>query len=383
MGGFFPRFMKISIITKRFHTNLYYTVKALQEAGHAVSLLVWGRGQSENHDIIEPFVIGYSAWSLALNRQINKIKSAAVRDFLKHKIPFINLEEMIDFKRLKNKLAEEKPDVILVRAYPNITFLLMIWLSVRACGRVFLMAQTAEHYGETLAKKIYLFVLKKILRVKGLITPLKNSLRQKDDFFIYLPFVIEAKHFHKEYFQNDKINIISVGKFVRRKDHLGLLQAVNGLKDKNNYAVTLLGEKVEEPVLQEIYDYIRANGLADIVDLKFNLPHEKVLSEYRHYDLFVLPSYGEPAAYSPLEAMAAKLPVIVSDTCGTKCYIKEGENGYIFASHDFFDLQDKIEKIAGDRENLKQMGEKAFKIAENEFSLKVFQDGFAEAADKI
>jgi glycosyltransferase involved in cell wall biosynthesis len=368
--------MKVVIVTKRFHTNLYYTVKALQEAGHAVSLLVWGVGQSENHDIIEPFVIGYSAWSLALNKKIDKIKNAKIRDFFKRKIPFINLEEMIDFKKLKRKLAEEKPDVIFVRAYPNITFFLMIILSVRACKNVFLMAQTAEHYGETIAKKIYLFVLKKILHVKGLITPLKNSLSLKDDFFVYLPFVIETHGFHKECFKNDKINIISVGKFVRRKDHLALLEAVNAIKNKDDYTVTLLGERVEEEVLVRINEYIAANYLEDIVKIKFDLPHQEVLFGYKNYDLYVLPSYNEPAAYSPLEAMAAKLPVIVSDTCGTKCYIKEGENGYVFTSHDFFDLQEKIEKIAKDRENLKRMGEAAFEIAKNEHSLKVFEEGF-------
>lgn len=368
--------MKIVIVTKRFHTNLYYTVKALQEAGHAVSLLVWGRGQSENHDIIEPFVIGYSAWSLALIKKIDKIKNAKIRDFLKHKLPFINLEEMIDFKKLKNKLAEEKPDVIWVRAYPNITFFLMIVLSVRACKNVFLMAQTAEHYGETIAKKIYLFVLKKILHVKGLITPLKNSLPLKDDFFIYLPFVIETNSFHKEYFKDGKINIISIGKFVRRKDHLGLLEAVNAIKNKDDYAVTLLGERVEEEVLAKLNEYIAANYLENIVKIKFDLPHREVLAGYKNYDLFVLPSYNEPAAYSPLEAMANKLPIIVSDTCGTKCYIKEGENGYVFASHDFFDLQEKIEKITKDKDNLARMGETAFEIAKTEHALKVFQDGF-------
>lgn len=370
--------MKIAIVTKRFHTNLYYTVKALQAAGHTVSLLVWGVGQSENHDIIEPFVIGYSKWSLALNKQIDKIKSEKIRDFLKHKLPFINLEELIDFRKLKNKLREINPDVVLARAYPSVTFFLMIILARRCCRQVFLMAQTAEHYGETFAKKIYLFVLKKVLRVKGLITPLKNSLAQKDDFFIYLPFVIEAKNFHKEYFKDDKINIVSVGKFVKRKDHLVLIEAINNLKNKKDYTLTLLGEMVDEEILVKINEYIAANFLENIVRLKFDLPHQEVLSAYKHYDLFVLPSYDEPAAYSPLEAMAAKLPVIVSDTCGTKCYISEGVNGSVFISHDFFDLQERIEKISKDRENLKKMGEDAFETARAEHSLEAFQKGFAE-----
>jgi glycosyltransferase involved in cell wall biosynthesis len=370
--------MKIAIITKRFHTNLYYTVKALQEAGQAVELLVWGKGFSEKHDIIEPFVIGYSGWSVALVKQIDKIKHEKLRNFLKYNLPFINLTEMIDFRKLKNKLREIKPDVVLVRAYPNLTFFLMIVLARRACRKVFLMAQTAEHYGETLSKKIYLFVLKKILDIKGLITPLCNSLPQRDDFFIYLPFVIAAPEFDKKYFRNDQINIFSIGKFVRRKDHLLLLRAVNSLKDKYPLKLTILGEKVEDQVWQEINDYISVEKLQNIVEIKANLPYAEALASYQDFDLFVLPAYGEPAAYSPLEAMANKLPVIVSDTCGTKCYIKEGETGYIFKSRDWQDLVDKIEKIIGDRDKLKLMGEAAFRTARSDHSLEIFSNGLKE-----
>jgi glycosyltransferase involved in cell wall biosynthesis len=370
--------MKIAIVTKRFHTNLYYTVKALQRAGHAVELLVWHKGFSEKYDICEPFVIGYAPWSIALNKSIDKIKSAAVRDFIRHKLPFINLEEMIDTRRLKNRLEEIKPDIVLVRAYPNITFFSMICLARGACRNVFLMAQTAEHYGETLSKKIYLFVLKNILGIKGLITPLKNSLREHDDFFIYIPFVIEADDFRKEYFLNDRVNILSVGKFVRRKDQLGLLRAVDNLKNKYDLALTILGEKVDAAVLQEISDFIRTQGLEKIVDLKFNLPYAEALAGYKNFDLFVLPAYNEPAAYSPLEAMANKLPVIVSDTCGTQCYIKAAETGYIFRSHDYQDLAEKIEKIIGDHDKLRLMGAAAFNAAKTEYSLQVFRESFEE-----
>jgi glycosyltransferase involved in cell wall biosynthesis len=375
--------MKIAIITKRFHTNLYYTVEALREAGHAVELLAWGKGRSESYDIIEPFIIGYSGWSIALLKLIDKIPNGWIRDFFKRKLPFINLEEMIDFQKLKIKLKEIKPDIILARAYPNITFFLTIMLAGKFCRNVFLMAQTAEHYGETLSKKIYLFILKKILRVRGLITPLKNSLSKKDDFFAYLPFVIAAPDFNKEYFKNGKVNIFSIGKFVRRKDHLALLEAVNALKDKYDLSLTILGERVEEKIFREINDYIADNGLGKIAEIKSNLPYKEALSSYKDYDLFVLPSYNEPAAYSPLEAMANKLPIIVSDTCGTKCYIKEGKNGYVFKSHNARDLADNIEKIIKDRHNLILMGEAGYKIARNEHSLSVFQKGFAGLSAKF
>ena len=37
---------------------------------------------------------------------------------------------------------------------------------------------------------------------------------------------------------------------------------------------------------------------------------------------------------SVLEAMAHSLPVICSDSNGTQCYIRPGENGYVFGTDD-------------------------------------------------
>ncbi|HTW96823.1 MAG TPA: glycosyltransferase family 4 protein [Candidatus Methylomirabilis sp.] len=352
--------MKIAIVTKRFHTNLYFQVKALKDAGHEVDLLVWSKGKSESYDILEPFVIGYAQFFTRLNSWLEKIPSKKMVNFLKFKLPFINLEEMIDYRRLKAKLKELKPDVALVRAYPGFSFLMMTLYARRYSGKVFLLAQLNKHYGETLRKKIYLFFLKKILRLQGIITPLENILPQKDKFFIYLPFVIAAPDFVKQYFKNNRINVISVGKFMERKEHLLLLRVINELKNKYDLTLTIIGERVNETLFRQIEKFIKENNLSDIVTVASNLPHREVLQKYRDFDLFVLPAHSEPAAYSPLEAMAAKLPVIVSDTCGTRGYIKEGENGYVFHSRSAEDLKNKMELIIGDREKFKRLGEASF-----------------------
>ncbi len=365
---------KIAIITKRFHTNLYYRVKALQAAGFRISLIVWGREQSECHDIIKPFEIGFSPFSKSLNKLIEKIPNKKIVNFLKHNLPFVDLEEIINYKVLWKKLKEEKPGVALVRAYPGLTFFIMALFAKIFSKKVFLFAQLNKHYGETTRKKIYLFFLKNILRVKGIITPLENILAEKDPFFIYVPFAIEAPDFAKEHFRSGRINILSIGKFVRRKDQLLLLEVVNELKNSYNLSLTLIGEEREADLFQEIKDYIKNNNLEKIVDIRTNLPYKETLAAYKDFDLFVLPSHSEPAAYSPLEAMANKLPVVVSDTCGTKCYIKEGENGYIFKSRDKEDLKNKIELIIKDRENLIKLGERSFVLAKQKYSLEFFSE---------
>jgi glycosyltransferase involved in cell wall biosynthesis len=190
--------------------------------------------------------------------------------------------------------------------------------------------------------------------------------------------VIEVEDFEKKYFQNNKINILSIGKYVKRKDHLTLLKAVNKLKDKYDLSVTLLGERVDEAVLKELEDYVADNDLRGIVSIESDLDHKDIVDKYRAHDIFVLPSYDEPAAYSPVEAMAAKLPVICSDTNGTKCYVKKEENGYIFKSRDYKDLAKKLSNLTSSRDRLSKMGENSFRKAQKEHSKDIFLKFFNE-----
>jgi len=71
--------------------------------------------------------------------------------------------------------------------------------------------------------------------------------------------------------------------------------------------------------------------------------------------------------------MANKLPVICSDTCGTSCYVEEGENGYVFKSGDLEDLVNKIEKVI-ENGNIEIMGMKSFNLSKDNYSIDVFKN---------
>jgi glycosyltransferase involved in cell wall biosynthesis len=153
-----------------------------------------------------------------------------------------------------------------------------------------------------------------------------------------------------------------------------ILQAVNELKEKYPLHLTIIGERYDQVVLDKVKAYVKENNLENIVEIKENLPYQETLALYRNYDLFVLPSYDEPAAYSPVEAMANKLAVIASDTCGTACYIERGRNGYVFKSRSIEDLVLKMELAIKDREALIKMGAESFKIAKQNHSLEYFKE---------
>lgn len=363
--------MKILFIAPRYHTNMHFYVKALKDTGHEVKFLSMFEGGSERYDVLKPDVLG---------------TSFVYGYILKLLKLFVNNEPKYNYWRqifmfapmfsISKRVMTFKPDVVLVKGFPGLFMLQALFASNgQKIGRdLYAMIQTSKHYGNTIPRKMWLFVLKHIFAVKKIITPLKNELEKSDDFFKYVPFVIEVKDFDKKYFDKNRVNIISIAKFVKRKDYLTLLKAINVLKNKYNIFLNIIGEEVDNTVLESIREYINQNKLSEMVNIGLNVAHDDVLDIYKENDLFVLPSYNEPAAYSVLEAMAAKLPVICSDTCGTRCYIEDGKNGFVFKSRNVDDLTDRIETLISSREKIKEMGAMSFEKAVKNHFLYLFSD---------
>jgi glycosyltransferase involved in cell wall biosynthesis len=341
-----------------------FDVKALKEMGHEVYFLAMYKSNSESYEDVEPSILKGSP----INFIIDIFNPGKKKEL--HRWPC--------FFHLAWKLFKIKPDLLLVKNLQGGLSFLSFVLGRFFAKRTVAMVQTEKHFISHPAKKIFKFVLKNFLNVQAIMTPLKNVSEKSDSWFVYQPFIIKADDFEKSYFADGNINIIDIGKFQQRKGHLVLLEAVRGLCKKYPIKLTIIGELYDEKVLSGIKNYIKENALTGIVEIKENLPHNEVLAMYRKYDLFVLPAEKEPAAYSLVEAMAAKLPIIASTTCGTSCYIENGENGYIFKSGQAEDLADKIEKIIKDKDVLMAMSLKSFGMASTEHSLERFKKTIAE-----
>jgi len=183
------------------------------------------------------------------------------------------------------------------------------------------------------------------------------------------------KRKHDEYV----VKILSIGKFVRRKNQLLLLKAFKSLiNDEHIVFLTLIGERADEKYFKEVNDYIKNNKLAKFVKVKQNLRYTDILKDYLCHDIFVLPSYAEPAAYSPVEAMAYGLPVISSNQNGTSCYIDEGKNGYVFEAKSIVDLVDKLSLIVSDKEQINKLSDNALIMAKRNHSLINFSNRINE-----
>jgi glycosyltransferase involved in cell wall biosynthesis len=77
---------------------------------------------------------------------------------------------------------------------------------------------------------------------------------------------------------------------------------------------------------------------------------------YRQADVFVLPTRGDCYSLASIEAMAAGLPVVLSQTGGTADIICDGQTGYLIAPGDRAALSDRLESLLAAPERCRVMG---------------------------
>jgi len=104
----------------------------------------------------------------------------------------------------------------------------------------------------------------------------------------------------------------TIGRLVPLKGHLTLIKAFQiTLKKHPHNQLLIIGSGDEEPFLKQ---YIHDHGLTHSVKLPGHI--ETASSLLKALDVFVLPSLKEGFGLVLLEAMAAKLPIIASNTGG-------------------------------------------------------------------
>lgn len=128
---------------------------------------------------------------------------------------------------------------------------------------------------------------------------------------------------------------------------------------------------------------MKEHRLEAVATVKTNVARRDMEREYLEADLYVIPSTLEMASVSQLEAMSYALPVIVSDTNGTACYVEDGVTGFQFRDCDEADFQDKLDKMLSDRERMKKMGAAGYRALSEKYNYKCYFETVMGMRDKI
>lgn len=155
---------------------------------------------------------------------------------------------------------------------------------------------------------------------------------------------------------------------MKKGQHI-LIQACKKLLDRgyNDLALDFIGYGDSLDLLKNM---VKEYGMGNVVHFLGKKDQQYIYDHLKDYDLFVQPSIYEGFGLTVAEAMAAKLPVLVSSGQGPEEVIAHGDCGMIFRNGDSDDCADKIETcIKGEYGD--DMIDKAFHRVWNVYNIKV------------
>jgi 1,2-diacylglycerol 3-alpha-glucosyltransferase len=120
-----------------------------------------------------------------------------------------------------------------------------------------------------------------------------------------------------------------VGRLAEEKNVDGLIRAFAAYRDRGgDWSLIVVGDGPTAGALRNQTEQLNLTGSVHFAGLK---RASELGFYYAHAGCFILPSWREPWGLVVNEAMAAKLPVILSDCCGcSDDLLEEGRNGYRF-----------------------------------------------------
>jgi glycosyltransferase involved in cell wall biosynthesis len=183
----------------------------------------------------------------------------------------------------------------------------------------------------------------------------------------------------KEYnIRNDAIIFISVANLLPYKDYTTVLQALYTLKVAGiSLMYFIIGEGSERQIIE---GKIKELNLQKNVILLGRLTNVK--AHLINSDIFIHSSRGEGCSNAIIEAMAVGLPVIASDTGGTKEIIND-TFGRLFEYKNSVQLSQYLLDLVNDKEQLIRMGINANKYAINNFSMDIMMRKYTQILKEI
>ncbi|HEY9608521.1 glycosyltransferase family 4 protein [Allocoleopsis sp.] len=179
----------------------------------------------------------------------------------------------------------------------------------------------------------------------------------------------------------EKPYFLAINRFVPKKNLLFLLSsyaAYRHVAGAKAWDLVLSGDGQQRPEMEQ---QITELGLKDVVHLPGFLQQDELLPYFAHAKCFIHASIQEQWGLVVNEAMAAALPVLVSNRCG--CFedlVIEGINGFGFDPENSQQLADLMLKVSSGEIDLAKMGHAALEHIQK-FSPDYFAQGLMQAVE--
>jgi glycosyltransferase involved in cell wall biosynthesis len=365
--------MKILFVAPRFHTNQVQLIKKLLEKKHEIFFHVACIGPTEDHSLLMPLHYKQSKLSVFIETVLGK---GGVNR--RHYFP-----KLVSYWKVFRQM---KPEIVVIRDPYKLFSLMAAFYALLIKAKI--VFYTQEDIFKSRKKRT---LLKQKLTIRffkaAWMTPVNSSQLNENNaslkymYYVPLPVMVSPEDTGGAAIGNEVPKILMVGKYHQeRKKHLLFLQALNRLKNRYRFTATITGECVtKEQMLKFKLITAEANNLelAGQIEFKQNIPYNDMAALYASHNIFVLPAINEQYGISVNEALGYGLPVICTDTCGSKFNITNGRNGFVIKSDNLDELTDSLEKMISDHQRLFQMRQQSLQYARENLSADVFYSKFA------
>jgi len=159
---------------------------------------------------------------------------------------------------------------------------------------------------------------------------------------------------------DNKVRFTFVGIFSKHKGVQLILESLLYIKNREKIQINLIGDGEE---LENYREFIEENKLSEYVNFRGKVPYAEISNVYAETDVLLLPSvWPENQPQSVTEAMACRIPAIVSDGGGSKELIKDGARGYVFETGNVEQLVQKMQNFIDNPELSTELGNNAFRF---------------------
>jgi glycosyltransferase involved in cell wall biosynthesis len=172
--------------------------------------------------------------------------------------------------------------------------------------------------------------------------------------FFYVPNGTEERFFvEREFAEKTDCQLLYVGTWLDRKGIYYLADAFQSLaKKRAEVRLTVAGSSAAE---EEVRSFFTA-GIRERVRVIPFVSRDEILAVYQAHDIFVFPSLVEGMPLTLLEAMATRMPVVTTNTCGMADVVEDGFNGLLVPPSDGTRLADAVGRLCESSELRERLG---------------------------
>lgn len=185
---------------------------------------------------------------------------------------------------------------------------------------------------------------------------------------------------------DDVLRILFVGRLAPRRNVELLISAIAEL-DQQDIELRIVGgegtlsNSSRRNYTDELKDRVTDLGVEEKVVFTGPKYGDNLIGEYRTAHLFVNPTHYENFGQANLEAAFAGLPLIATPTGVARDLITDSQTGFIFENKS--QLVRKLSELAGNYEQIHQMGQNISTFARREYTWDTIVDQYCSLYDQI